>query len=738
MPQKAKSLTKSQKSPTTDTPIQFVKGVGPRLAFVFSSRGIQTVKDMMFFFPRAYEDRTKLLTVSELQPEIKASTAVTVLSSRKIPTRSYGKSLFEVRCEDETGSLSLKWFHLPKGMEQKFSPGTHLVVTGKPKLYLGKPEIIHPEVSFGKTFSLTSSTTDKPDPLHVGRVTPIYVEIDGIPTRALRKILWDTLSGYNLTLTDDLPTQFIAKHNLPNIQKAVKQIHFPDSTLDNDKSIQDLVDFKTPYHSRLIYDEFFKFEFLVLKQKMLMEKESSFSMGQQGGLAAIEGLEKNLPFELTGDQKKAVREICKDLFAPHPMNRLVQGDVGSGKTAVALLSAGIPISEGFQVALMAPTEILAEQHFINSKKLFKNKIDVELFTGKTTTSERERILQKIAQGAPLLLIGTHALIEDPVQFKSLALVIIDEQHRFGVEQRRALRKKGEITDPVTGKKHSPHSLVLTATPIPRTLALTAYGDLDISIIQEMPPGRTPAITKVIRGAGRLKTYELVEKELSNGRQAYFIYPLVNESEADGFQSLKAATIEAEKLQKEVFPKYKVGLLHGQMKSAEKDAIMTQFKNNEIQILVSTTVVEVGVDVPNATVICIEHSERFGLSQLHQLRGRVGRGQHRSYCFYFTHEKTSENTDNRLEVLEKTHDGFEISEADLKLRGPGEFLGTKQAGSLPFKIADLVRDREWLLKAREDAIILLKSDPLLTLPENKPLRAYYEREGSLQFDRLKTS
>ena len=692
---------------------------------------------MMFFFPRSYEDRTKILSISELKPEIKSSVSVRVLSSRKIPTRGYGKSIFEVRCEDGTGSLSLKWFHLPRGMEQKFQPGAHLVATGKPKLYMGKPEIIHPEISFGKAIS-TQQAESKNDPLHVGRLIPVYVEIDGIPTRSLRKILWDTLKGFNQTICDDIPEQFIRKHLLPDIRESIEKIHFPDSSDDNHQSIQDLIDFKTPYHSRLIYDEFFKFEFLVLKQKLTMEKENAVSIGLSGGKKATLDLQTHLPFVLTKDQKSSISDVLQDLSRQSPMNRLIQGDVGSGKTAVALLSACAPIVEGHQVAFMAPTEILAEQHAINAKKLFQNKIQVELITGKTTNSERNRIQEKLLLGAPLLLIGTHALIEDTVEFKNLALVIIDEQHRFGVEQRRALRNKGSKIHPETGKKVTPHCLVLTATPIPRTLALTAYGDLDISIIREMPPGRSPPSTKVIRGSARQKTYDFIEKELESGRQAYFIYPLVNESEAEGFQSLKAASIEAEHLQREIFPKYKVGLLHGQMKSQEKDAVMAQFKNNEIQILVSTTVVEVGVDVPNATVICIEHAERFGLSQLHQLRGRIGRGRHKSYCFYFTHDKTSETTDERLSVLESTNDGFEISEADLKLRGPGEFLGTKQAGSLPFKIADLVRDREWLIKARDDAMILLKSDPLLHLSENLPLKLYYEREGSLQFDRLKTS
>jgi ATP-dependent DNA helicase RecG len=370
-------------------------------------------------------------------------------------------------------------------------------------------------------------------------------------------------------------------------------------------------------------------------------------------------------------------------------------------------------------------------------KLFGTKLPIALLTGRTTKAEYETLLAKLAGGQPTLVIGTHALIEDPVVFKSLALVMIDEQHRFGVEQRRILRQKG-IHRAENGKLVNPHFLVLTATPIPRTLALTAYGDLVVSVIKEMPPGRSPVATKVIRGAGRTGAIERVRGELRAGRQAYFIYPLVEESEADGFQTLRAASVEAERLQKEVFPEFRVGLLHGKMKPDEKQAVMEDFKQNRVQILVSTTVVEVGVDVPNATVICVDHAERFGLSQLHQLRGRVGRGSHASYCFYFTGTSGSETTQARLEVLEETNDGFEIAEADLRIRGPGEFLGTRQAGGLPFKLADLVRDRDWLLVARDDAMDLLKADPDLTLPEHASLRAYFEREGKLQGDRLKTS
>jgi ATP-dependent DNA helicase RecG len=464
-----------------------------------------------------------------------------------------------------------------------------------------------------------------------------------------------------------------------------------------------------------------------------MEKQLARGFGKEGGREALAELEKLLPFKLTGGQRKAIDDIVGDITQPHPMNRLIQGDVGSGKTAVAFLTSALVLAEGSQATLMAPTEILAEQHYKNAIKLFGGRLNVALITGKTTASERTKILARLKAGEPVLLIGTHALIEDVVEFRELNYVMIDEQHRFGVEQRRALRQKGSY-----GKRIA-HSLILTATPIPRTLALTAYGDLSVTSITELPPGRTPIITKVCQDAAqKSRAYATILKELASGHQAYFIYPLVSDSEAEGFTHLKSAIADAERLQKEVFPDFKVALLHGQMKPDEKAKVMESFQRKEAHILVSTTVVEVGVDVPNATIMVIEHAERFGLSQLHQLRGRVGRGAAQSHCFLFSHPRVGETSSMRLEILEETNDGFKIAEADLEIRGPGEFLGTRQAGGLPFRIANLVRDRDWLLLARDDASELLKHDPDLNQPEQLRLRRYYEREGNVQFERLKTS
>jgi ATP-dependent DNA helicase RecG len=413
--------------------------------------------------------------------------------------------------------------------------------------------------------------------------------------------------------------------------------------------------------------------------------------------------------------------------------------VGSVKTIVCLLSAAYVLEHGYQAVLMAPTEILAEQHFKNAVKLFSGKLKVALLTGSTSQPQRQALQERLNQQEPLVVVGTHALLEDPVVFPKLGLVMIDEQHRFGVEQRSVLRKKGEKIDPKTKKPILPHLLLLSATPIPRTLALTAFGDLTVSSIQQKPPGRTPIKTRVIREqAEKLQAYQWIRSQLTQGRQAFFIYPLVNESEAEGFTQLKSAVQEAQILGEQVFPEFKVALLHGQMTSEEKEEVMNRFKKGETQILVSTTVIEVGVDVPNATVMFIEHSERFGLSQLHQLRGRVGRGQHASYCFLSASKSREGSSYERLHVLEKSEDGFFIAEADLKIRGPGEFLGTRQSGSLPFKIADLVRDRDLLLKARDDAMAILTEDLHLSLPKHSSFRKYFLKEGAQQFHRLMTS
>lgn len=733
-----KSFTNSSGSDGTgaETPIQFVKGVGPKLGAVFSNREIKTVRDLLYFFPRTYEDRSHIAQISQLVEGSKATLTVRVLSQKHIPIRRLGKTIFDVRVTDGTGYMNLKWFYPLRGMESKFQPGVTLVVTGKIQFYQSQPQIVHPEITWGALADNESDPEIREDHHNVGRVVPVYVELDSVPTRTLRKVLWEATEKFVHTLEDELPAYLLEKYKLPSVREAVKNLHFPPDI--EAYRLQHLADSDTPAHHRLIYGEFFKFQYLMLLRKLRVEKAQAPVFSTIQGAQKVQSLIQSLPFQLTQGQVQTLREIQDDFAAGVPMNRLVQGDVGSGKTAVAFLGAAWVLEERAQAALMAPTEILAEQHYKNALSLFQGKLAVALLTGKSTNSERNQLQARLAAGEPLLVIGTHALIEDTITFKSLSYVMIDEQHRFGVEQRRALRKKGVKKEGENGPLMVPHSLVLTATPIPRTLALTAFGDLAVSTIRELPPGRSPIQTKVIRDARqRTKAYQHIRKELKAGRQAYFIFPLVHDSEAEGFTHLKSAVAEAEALAFEIFPDFIVGLLHGQMNSEEKASVMERFKKGEVQILVSTTVVEVGVDVPNSTVMAIEHAERFGLSQLHQLRGRVGRGKFQSYCFLFSNSK-SDTTTQRLEVLEETNDGFKIAEADLEIRGPGEFLGTRQAGVLPFQMAHLVRDRDWLMRARDDAMAVVREDPSLREARHLPLREYLTREGSLQFERLGTS
>lgn len=732
MPQKAPSTTTSSKSATSNdpalVPVQYVKGVGPRLAAVLARRDIKTVMDLLYFFPRAYEDRTTAKTLAQAVEGEKATFALTSLGGRKIVFRG-GKSVLEVRAQDETGTISLKWFHGHASLIDRYHAGVDMMVTGVPKKYMGRLEIIHPEITSGEV-SLESATRD------FGRIIPVYVEIEGIPTRTLRKILWEAISKYGASAKDDLPPYLREARKLPALYESLTQIHFPDESTQVSSDLH--VDFKSPWHQRLIYEEFFKFEYLVLKERGHAQKDKAPLITKERGAETLAGILPKLPFELTGDQKKVLDQMLDEISAGIPINRLIQGDVGSGKTIVALLICAVIMKSGGQCALMAPTEILAEQHLKSALKFFGFLLGpnfrIELLTGRAKNQDRERIAAVLASGTPTLMIGTHALIEDWVKFKQLDLLIVDEQHRFGVDQRRKLKDKG-VRD---NGKLVPHRVVLSATPIPRTLALTLYGELSVSTIKEKPPGRKPIKTHIVLDAKRGHAFSKIRDEIAKGRQAYFISPLIEQSEAEGFDHLRSATETAQKLSTEVFPNLRIGLLHGQMTSDQKEEIMGRFKNGLIDVLVSTTVVEVGVDVPNATVMAIDHAERFGLSQLHQLRGRVGRGEHASFCFLFTHPRVGEETLTRLKIMERTEDGFEVAEADLKARGPGEFLGTRQSGDLPFKVADLVRDQDILFAAREDAAKILEQDPDLQDSKHLALRNFLDREGKTQGALFRTS
>jgi len=701
-----------------ETPVQYLKGVGPKLAAIFKARDIETVRDLLYFFPRKYEDRSQMALLKTLQEGATASVELTVHQSFMRPLRGKFSRLFEVKAFDsEKQWISLKWFRVFKGFDKKFEPGTKFIATGTVKLFGSLREMVHPEVQF-----------DLEDDLHTGRIVPMYTEIEGIPSKTLRKILDTALTQAVSHLKEELPAHLLQKHRFPRLPIAIQEVHFPSANASQDASVS-FVNFQSPAHQRLIYEEFFKFEYHILTQRLRHEKEKGFAFDAKRLAQSLTETRAKFPFTLTAGQQTALQEIFEDFSKPHPMNRLLQGDVGAGKTAVALISAFATMNQGYQVAFMAPTEILAEQHFRNTLKLFGADTPVRLLAGKTPASERKSLQAHLDSGAPCLVIGTHALIEDPVRFQKLGFIVIDEQHRFGVDQRRKLREKSAI---------QPHTLVMTATPIPRTLALTAYGDLVVSSIRERPPGRTPIKTNLVRSGEEAKMNEFVRKQLHEGRQAYFIFPLVNDSEDESFKHLTSAVTAAERLANEVFPEFKVGLLHGQLSSADKTSIMERFRQGEVQILVSTTVVEVGVDVPNATVMVIEHAERFGLSQLHQLRGRIGRGQHASTCFLKTSRPAHIPTPERLEVMCETEDGFKIAEADLELRGPGEFLGTRQSGTLPFKIASLVRDQEWLTQARNDVLEILKTDPKLADPQNKNLKDYLAHHGKIEASHVQTS
>ena len=713
-----------------DTPVQYIKGVGPRLSSVFNEKGIFTVKDLFFFFPRYYEDRSRATKVENIHAGEKTTIKLTVVSQNKIPLKNKpGSSLLVVNCMDSEGKkICLKWFRIPFGIDKKLNYGVNVVATGKVTSFRGTLEIAHPELTIGVSgdngeLDRLVSNEEKEE-LNFGRIVPVYTEISGVSNKVLRRIIWNAVSEYSQYAIEDIPNEIIQKHKLPTLGESIKNIHFPN----DDFLSEEFASFRSRYHKRMIYDEFFKFEIIMLKRKELLSKEKTQNISKES-LKTVEEHKIMLPFTLTSEQELALADILSDMLSSKAMNRLVQGDVGSGKTAVAFLAASSCLSSGFQATLIAPTEILAEQHYKNALNFFKGRLNCALLTAHTKKEKRAELITRLNDGEPVLVIGTHAILEKDIVFKNLRLNIVDEQHRFGVEQRTILRQKSTLD----GSYISPHTLLLSATPIPRTLALTAYGDLSISTIKELPPGRHPVETVVLKGQGGLKTaYEKISQEVKEGRQAYIIYPLINESEAQGFTSLKSVIKESERLKTKVFSDLKVGLLHGQMSQKEKDEVITQFKNNEINILVSTTVVEVGIDVPNASVLLLEHPERFGLSQIHQLRGRVGRGEHKSYCFLCASQREhTEATKYRLEVLEETQDGFKIAEADLALRGPGEFIGVRQSGNIVFGVADLVRDKELLEAARFDATDCLSKDFL-------EINEFFLREGNSKIEQMKSS
>ncbi len=664
------------------TPLMYLKGVGPARAAMLEGKGLKTVEDLLAYPPFRYEDRTNVKTIAQLAPGEMATVMAEVKAAHLAGFRRRNLGLFEAVFTDASGAtLVCKWFH-GGYLEKVIEPGQRVALYGKVEFdsYSGELSILHPE------FEILGEEEEGEAGLHTGRIVPIYEATQKVTTRVFRRLLWQILEALPVG-PDPLPERLREELKLPDLRTALRDLHFPPPGAD----IRLLNEFRSQAQFRLIFEEFFWLECgLALKHSTARKQPGiAFELTDR----VREQIKRMLPFKPTGAQKKVLGEIARDMESPAPMNRLMQGDVGSGKTLVAAEAAIIAIENGWQVATLAPTEILATQHFFYFKDLFRRLgYTVALLTGSNTKGEKAQFKRALAAGLVQFAVGTHALIEEDVEFQKLGLAIVDEQHRFGVMQRLRLIQKGP----------HPDVLVLTATPIPRTLALTLYGDLDVSVIDELPPGRKPIVTRHSAEDAIEQVWSFVKREIEQGRQAYVVYPVIEESET---QAMKAAEKMYQHLAVEVFPQLRIGLMHGRLSTAEKESAMERFKAGETQVLVSTTVIEVGIDVPNATVMVIEQAERFGLSQLHQLRGRVGRGAKQSYCILVT-GKLNDIGRQRIRTLVDSSDGFHIAEMDLKLRGPGEFFGTKQSGLPALRIANILRDSEILEVARREAATLV--------------------------------
>jgi ATP-dependent DNA helicase RecG len=671
------------------TNVQMVKGVGPLRAELLAERCIYTLEDLLNYLPFRYEDRIHFSKIKEVQPGGVYTLRARVMSGQAV-RGMYGRdAIYHLLVQDDSGSLPCRFFH-GGYLEGRLKPGQELILHGKveiDKLRPARREMINPQFE--------TIRGEDVDSAEMGRIVPVYEAIGTFGTRQIRRAIYATLQNLDQSIPDVLPLELRKRLNLPSRRDALIQTHFPSAN----ESLEALNLFRSPAQRRLIFEEFFLYQLsLALGRKAVRQENAIPFRVREDNIR--EALKKILPFKPTATQKKVLAEIVADLERPVPMNRLLQGDVGSGKTIVALQAAVIAMENSCQTALMAPTEILAVQHYLSARRILApGGYRVELLISGLKGAEKAAARERIGSGEAQLVIGTHALIEENVEFQRLGFVAIDEQHRFGVLQRK------KLMDKAAKHGHAPHVLVLTATPIPRTLSLTLYGDLDVSVIDELPPGRTPISTRMTTESHLPGVWESIRREVEAGRQAYVVCPVIDESKLE----LKAAVEEYERLSKVVFPRLQVGLLHGRLSSDEKDDVMQRFRGNEVQILVTTTVVEVGVDVPNATVMVIEHAERFGLSQLHQLRGRIGRGAQKSYCILVGPARPTEEALARLQTMVRTNNGFEIAEADLQLRGPGEFFGTRQSGELGFQVANPLRDRELLELARKEAFTLAE-DP----------------------------
>lgn len=676
------------------TPLQYLKGVGPKRASDLHRIGLVTVEDFLYRFPLRYEDRGHLQPIASLKPGQQVAIAGRIQSSALRTTRRPGFKIFEALVGDASGSIVAVWMN-QSFLKDILRRDVQVVLFGAVEARAGL-QMINPDYEVIGSDGDGDAEPEEAQTIHTGRIVPVYEKAGAMTPKLQRRLVFDVLSRMPADLPDPFPEEVRRRLHLPDRRTALMAAHFPPL----DTPAAQLNAFRTPAQVRLIFEECFLFQLGLMLRKRAAVRES-----KPRTIEVTDRIRESargiLPFKLTEGQRSALKEIVEDMQRPTPMNRLLQGDVGAGKTIVALLAALVAMENGLQVAFMAPTEILAEQHFLSLRKLLeKSRFKVELITGATTGLTRRDVLARLAVGDIDLVVGTHALVQGTVNFRELGLAIIDEQHRFGVVQRATLRSKGLMPD----------VLVMTATPIPRTLALTVYGDLDVSVIRDMPPGRRAIQTTVKPESRREDIYQMVRKQLDEGRQAYVVYPLIEESEKI---DLRAATEMADTLAQDVFPEFRVALLHGKLKQDAKDRVMRAFAAGEIHVLVSTTVIEVGIDVSNATVMLIEHAERFGLSQLHQLRGRVGRGAHQSHCVLLYQYPISQQGKARLQALADTTNGFEIAERDLELRGPGDVFGTRQSGLPTLRTGDLLRDHSLMEQARDEAARFLDQHTLTT-------------------------
>jgi len=700
------------------TPVQYVKGIGPRIAEILAGKGIHTVDDLLHYLPFRYEDRLNPRGIAELRAGEMATVIGEVRNSGLFRTRRM--PIFQLTVGQGRSRLQCLWFH-GTYLHDKFKAGQMIALYGKVERdqRSGELQIIQPQFEILGDPAESGGAAEKKaaESLEIGRIVPIYESIGQLTPRFFRRIIRTALDDLNPGLPEPIPAAVRSRLGLISPREALWNVHWPEPG----ESFEDLQSSRTPAHIRMIFDELFFVELgLELKRR---EQKAQTGIAFQLDSRVRSAIKKILPFHPTQAQKRVLKEIAADMEKPYPMRRLLQGDVGSGKTIVSFEAAIIAIENGFQVALMAPTEILAQQHYFSARQILERAgYRIVMLTGSLESDRKREIRRHIAQGNAQLIIGTHALLEERVEFARLGLVVVDEQHRFGVMQRLKLMKKSadgeDSVKSLNNEKASapvgePDVLVMTATPIPRTLALTLYGDLDLSVLDELPPGRTPIVTKRVSDEVSPKVWDFLRKQVAAGHQAYVVYPVIEENAET---ELKAAIKMYRELSGNIFADLKVGLLHGRLDVALKERVMRMFQNNELNILVATTVIEVGVDVPNATVMVIEHAERFGLSQLHQLRGRIGRGAAKSYCILMTGGKVSEEGERRLDAMVKTSDGFKIAELDLELRGPGEFFGTRQAGMPDFRVANIIRDRQLLEAAKQEAAAVVSGTDSEISPE----------------------